>query len=252
MNDVPSLPEEQAIRHSVWDRLRSVARPDSRLHFDFAQMHPDFDGSEAAAEAACSLPAIREARTVFTAPDSALQALREALLRAGKKVVLSTFRMRRGFRLLDPARLSATDCAFAATMDGLERFGRPLELAQLADLNTIDALCTGAAAISSNGIRFGRSYQYFDIEWSLLAELGLVRETTPVLAFVHDVQVVDGSFTALAREAVVDWIVTPGRTLAIPKRPKRPKRIDWPALDSRELRQIPALLELSHARGMCR
>jgi 5-formyltetrahydrofolate cyclo-ligase len=244
------MPEERTIRHSVWDRLLPVARPDSRLHFDFAHMHPDFQGSEDAAVRACALPAIADAQVVFTVPDSAVVALREALLRAGKTIVVSTFRMRRGFRVLDPASLSPSDYAFAATLDGLERFARPVDLAALVELNAIGALCTGAAAISANGIRFGRSYQYFDIEWSLLAELGLVCETTPILAFVHDVQVVDDTYNALPREAVVDWIVTATRTLSVPKRQKRPRGIDWPSLDAREMVQIQALQELRRARGM--
>jgi 5-formyltetrahydrofolate cyclo-ligase len=246
------LPQGPAATGGVWEQLRRVARPDSRLHYDFAHMHPDFDGSEQAAARACVLTPVQKAAVVFCAPDGALVALREAILRAGKTLILSTYRMRRGFRMLDPARLAATDLAFAATLDGVERLGIPLALDALAALGSVDILATGAAAISKDGMRFGRSYQYFDIEWGLMAEMGLVREMTPIIAFVHDVQVVDDPIAASAREAVVDWIVTPTRSLHVAHRQRRPTGVDWPRIDAQEVEEMPALQDLQRAKGLRR
>jgi len=236
----------------MWEQLRRVARPDSRLHYDFAHMHPDFEGSNLAAEQAVALKPMREATTVFTAPDNALLALRQAVLASGKILILSTYRMRRGFRMIDPRRISPHDLAFAATLDGMERLGTPIGLDLLASLGPVDVLATGAAAISKDGMRFGRGLGYFDIEWGLLAEMGLVRETTPIIAFVHDVQVVDEPIAASAREAVVDWIVTPTRSLHITHRQRRPTGIDWPRLDPQEIEEMQALKELQRAKGLRR
>lgn len=248
-----SNPSLQGDPHaSVWDRLRQVARPDSRLHFDFAHIHPDFEGSDQAArhlleEGIASHPAL-----VFAVPDGAVQSARELLLRRGSRILLSTYCMRRGFRLLDPGRIDATDYAFAATLDGVERFGVEVSVAEMAGLGPLDLLLTGAAAVSSNGTRVGKSYQYFDIEWGLLAEIGLVNDRTPVAVIVHDVQLMPDRVAPLPREAVPDFIALPSRLIRLENRPKRPRGVDWASIDPDELELMPALVELQRARGLRR
>jgi 5-formyltetrahydrofolate cyclo-ligase len=215
-------------------------------------MHPDFDGSAAAAERLMRIDFGRPLTRVFAAPDGALREPREQWLRDGVTLIESTYRMRRGFRVLDPRVIAPSDYAFAATLDGLDRFGQAVDLAGLAALGPIDLLATGTAAIASNGVRFGRSYQYFDIEWALLAELGLVTEATPIVAFVHDVQVMQEPIAPMPRETVVDYVVTPERTIHVERRPRRPLSIDWSRIDPVELESMPALVELQKAQGLRR
>jgi 5-formyltetrahydrofolate cyclo-ligase len=237
---------------SVWDRLREVARPDSRLHFDFAHIHPDFEGSDQAAKRLLDEGIAADPALVFAVPDGAVQSARELLLRRGARILLSTYCMRRGFRLLDPGRIDAADYAFAATLDGVERFGIEVTVAEMAKLGPLDLVLTGAAAVSSNGTRVGKSYQYFDIEWGLLAEIGLVNDRTPAAVIVHDVQLMPGKIAPLPREAVPDYIALPSRLIHLESRPKRPRGIDWANIDADELEQMPALIELQRARGLRR
>ena len=241
----------QRLNERVWDRLRRVAKPDSRLHFNFARMHPDFDGADQAAAhvmEACTVPP----RIAFVVPDGALATARERLLLAGCRLVVSTFCMLRGFRLLDPAHLSATDLAFAATLDGLERFGTSLSVADLAALGRMDLVLTGAAAVAENGVRFGQGYQYFDLEWGLLSTVGVVAEGTLLGAVVHDVQVTSDRIEPLSREAVPDFIATPTRLIRVRHRPKRPTGIDWTAIDPDDLEAMPPMVELQRAQGLRR
>ena len=49
---------------------------------------------------------------------------------------------------------------------------------------------TGASAVSTNGLRFGKGHGYFDLEWAMLRYLELADDDTPVVACVHDVQLV--------------------------------------------------------------
>lgn len=238
------------VRDRVWDQLRAVARPDSRFHFDFAPMHPDFEGSEAAAEKLLGAFAGRPIRTAFSAPDGALRATREALLRAGARLVVSTYCMRRGFRLLEPERIAESDYAFASTLDGLDRFGVPVDIAAIAALGPMDLLVTGAAAVASNAVRYGRSYQYFDIEWGVLAELGVAAEKTPVAVVIHDVQLTEAKIAPSAREAVADLIATPTRLVRVDGRPQRPRRVAWDSIDPEEIELMPVLVELQRARGL--
>lgn len=237
---------------SIWDRLRQVARPDSRLHFDFAHMHPDFEGSDQAARRLLDEGVAAHPALVFAVPDGAVQSARELLLHRGSRILLSTYCMRRGFRLLDPARISPADYAFAATLDGVERFGVEMSVADMAKLGAVDLLLTGAAAVSANGTRVGRSYQYFDIEWGLLAEIGLVNDGTPAAVIVHDVQLMPGKIAALPREAVPDFIALPSRLIRLENRPRRPRGIDWAGIDPDEIELMPALVELQRARGLRR
>lgn len=237
-------------RAGVFDRLRAVSRPDSRLHYDFAHMHPDFEGSEAAAERL--LQAVKVPGLAFVVPDGAAIAARQQLLGIGTRLVVSTFCMRRGFRLLDPALIDPRDHAFAATLDGVERFGRPVGIAEIAALGRMDLVLTGTAAVSDNGRRFGRSYQYFDIEWGLLAEIGIADDRTPVAVIAHDVQVIAGKVSAMPQEAVADIVVTPTRLIRVAERPRRPSGIHWAGIDPDELELMPALIELQRARGLRR
>lgn len=246
---MPGAPSDHDPRAGVWDRLRRVARPDSRLHYDFAHMHPDFEGSDLAARRLLDEGLATPPRLAFVVPDGAAQAARESLLARGCRLVVSTFCMRRGFRLLDPAAIDPRDFAFAATLDGVERFGRDIAIAGIADLGQMDLVLTGAAAVSANGARFGRSYQYFDIEWGLLAELGVARERTPVAVIVHDVQVTPDRVAPMPREAVPDLIATPSRLIRVEGRPRRPTAVHWAGIDPEDLEQMPALVDLLRARG---
>ncbi len=38
--------EKEALRAHIWSQLRSVARPDSRFHWNFAEFIADYEGSE--------------------------------------------------------------------------------------------------------------------------------------------------------------------------------------------------------------
>ena len=62
----------------------------------------------------------------------------------------------------------------------------------------------------------------------------------------------DDPIAASAREAVVDWIVTPTRTLHISHRQRRPTGIDWPRLDPQEIEEMQALKDLQRAKGLRR
>lgn len=247
MTDDPNLSDPRA---GVFDRMRAVARPDSRLHYDFAHMHPDFEGNDAAAERILDVEPTPS--VAFVVPDGAAVAARERLLHAGTRLIVSTFRMRRGFRMLDPAAIDPRDFAFAATLDGIERFGQVIDLARLSALGKVDLVLTGTAAVSVNGSRFGRFYQYFDFEWGLLSDIGLVNDRTPVGVIAHDFQVIDRKVVAMPREPVADYIFTPTRLLRIIGRPRRPVGIDWEGIDPDELELMPALIELHRARGLRR
>ncbi|KAK8244034.1 hypothetical protein HDK90DRAFT_476509 [Phyllosticta capitalensis] len=245
------------IRAQIWRQLRAVAFPDSRFDFDFSSFIADFDGSPAATDRLTSLPAYKRARTVFVAPDNCLEQLRHGALRDGKKVLVTTYGIRRGFWLLEPERIGEGRWEYAATLDGMERVGRRVGLAEMMALvekekekgvgtGVVDLLVTGTGTINSSGVRFGKGHGFFDLEWALLYSIGAVNVDTPAVAVVHDCQIVpdDVPLTPDVFDTVVDFVVTPTRTLEVESPQKPTVGILWERLQEGMLEGIPPLQEL--------
>jgi 5-formyltetrahydrofolate cyclo-ligase len=238
------------VRQKIWGRLRDVALPDSRFHLNFAEVIPDFQDSARALDRLAELPCYDGARHVFITPDNCLAELRTRLLKAGKSMVVSTYGIYRGFILLTPDMVPAGQEEFAGWLDGLEHFGRPVSLAQVADLGRFDFMATGASAVARNGVRFGKGHGFFDMEWGMFTDIGIVDEQTPVIAVVHDVQVVEERLTPSPTDIIVDYICTPGALYEIPRELPRPRGIHWDLVDDATLEATPPLRELQQMRGM--
>lgn len=243
-------PARPVLRREVWQDLRAVARPDSRFHLRFSEFIPDFDGAEAATDRLMAWLDRRSPRHVFVTPDNSLVGLRRRLLEAGLPFVVSSYNMARGFLRVAPADVPAGHARYAAWLDGIEHFGRPLALADLAALGRFDLVATGASAVAISGVRFGRGHGWFDLEWRLFGELGLVDDRTPIAAVVHDVQLLDQALYAGPDDVLLDLICTPTRTLDVARSQPRPRRVDWSAVDEAQIAATPALAELRRLQGL--
>lgn len=147
------------IRTQVWTQLRKVAFPDSRFHYDFAEFIADFQGSSDATALFQQLTAYQAAKVVFITPDNCLEELRFAALGAGKKVLVTTYAIRRGFWLLDPEVIAPGRYEYASTLDGLERVGRHITLAEMVhEKLVIDLMVTGTGAINMEGEQCSQSW----------------------------------------------------------------------------------------------
>jgi 5-formyltetrahydrofolate cyclo-ligase len=231
------------IRGQIWQRLLPVARPDSRFHLDFGEVIPDFEGSAMATQHLLAQPFTHAARYVFVTPDNGLVELRRRLLEAGCTLVVSTYGIRRGFVLLEPDRIPPGCALYAAWLDGLEHFGRPIPLAEIKARGRFDFMVTGASAVSLNGVRFGKGHGYFDMEWGMFTDIGVVDEATHITALVHDVQVVQDLLLPGPTDILVDSIATPGGFLHV-SRGSRPHGIRWELLGEETIAQTPPLGEL--------
>jgi 5-formyltetrahydrofolate cyclo-ligase len=241
--------DRETVRVAVWDRLRNVARPDSRFHLDFSMFIPDYPGSERIPAALRELPFTAGGGPVFVTPDNNLETLRAELLRVGRPLLVTTYGILRGFVFFRPGGVPEDSIDFAASLDGMERFGTPLDLEGLRGLGRLDFLVTGASAVSRDGIRFGKGHGYFDVEWALLRDLGAVDEDTPVVACVDDTQYVEEDLPARDTDTLVDWIVTPTRSVRVARTRPKPAGVRWDVLDPHLLATIPPLQELHAARS---
>jgi 5-formyltetrahydrofolate cyclo-ligase len=243
MND--TVDHKGSVRERVFRELRRVARPDSRFHFDFAEFIADFEGSDAATARLKAHRVYAPSKVLFITPDNCLEQLRFEALREGKQVLITTYSIRRGFWLLDPATIPADRLLYAATLDGMERHATPLTLAQIRErLPRIDWMITGTGAINEDGVRFGKGHGFFDAEWGMLHRIGVIDTDTPAAALVHDCQVLRETLYPEVFDTVVDTIFTPTRTIEVPNPHKPTCGIVWDLLDPHMYETIPPLQEL--------
>jgi 5-formyltetrahydrofolate cyclo-ligase len=82
----------------------------------------------------------------------------------------------------------------------------------------------------------------------MFTDITVADERTPVIAVVHDVQVVEENLDPSETDILVDAIATPTRYVNV-KRGQRPKGIKWELLEPEQLSATPPLQELRRMQG---
>lgn len=231
-------------RERIWAELAKVARPDSRFHWDFSSFIADFGGSEECARRIRSLHSYHSGGTVFITPDNSTEALRAQVITDERPILMTTYGIVRGFLFLEPGSVRAGQEAYAATLDGMDRHARPVTLAQISSGNPLRLLVTGGSAVSINGVRFGKGHGFFDLEWAILSETGMVDAATEIACVLHDCQVIDEALSGEDHDVPVDWIITPTRSIHVDAPERRAGRIRREMLEHSSLAHVPPLQEL--------
>lgn len=244
------MSKSNIIRQQIWSRLKDVAKPDTRFDKNFAEVIPDFEGSEIATNRILEMQAFKDAEFLFITPDNCLVDLRRHLIEMGKPFFMSTYGIYRGFLYIEPGSVPKGHELYAAWLDGMEHFGVPISLEEVARRGKIDFLVTGASAVSVDGVRFGKGHGFFDLEWGMFTDLGLVGESTPVVAAVHDCQVVQEKLHPSPTDILVDYIATPSGLHKVERRATRPRGVIWDLLDPKQIAQTPPLQELRAMQGL--
>jgi 5-formyltetrahydrofolate cyclo-ligase len=231
-------------RAAVWSKLNKVAKPDSRFHLDFNEYIPDFEGSQAATARLTELDIYHQAKTLFITPDNCLEHLRAQTARDGKVQIISSYGIRRGMIELKAQKVPAGMEEYAVVLDVIEGLGRYITLAELQERYRFDLVVTGASVVSQSGVRFGKGHGFFDLEWAMFYQIGVVDQSTPVVSFVHDYQVVDIELTPSPYDTICDLIVTPTRLIHIHDPQKPTQGVIWDKLEPGMMDSIPPLREL--------
>jgi 5-formyltetrahydrofolate cyclo-ligase len=251
--DLPS-DHKSLVREKIWSQLRKVALPDSRFDHDYSSFIADFEGSKEATALLTSLPCYKNASILFIAPDNCLQTLRFRALQDYKKVLVTTYGIRRGFFLLDPVAIDRSKYEVCSLLDGMELYGRHISLSGLTTLlsqvgTKIPLMVTGTGAISSrDGLRFGKGHGFFDLEWAMLYSLGLVDDETRTVAVVHECQVLDEDLVGEEWDTGCDFVVTDQRVIDVERARKPSCGILWESLEKGMLDDIEPLRELRDLR----
>ncbi|KAF3004315.1 hypothetical protein E8E13_009243 [Curvularia kusanoi] len=256
----PSESSRKLLWAGVYQQLLRHAQPDSRFNYDFLQCVPDFRGSQDAAARVAELPCYKDAKTILITSDNSLESLRYRALKDGKKLVVGTYRLRRGFVVLDPKSIGESRLELAACLDGMEKpgVGRRVDLAQLKDDGyRIDMCALGGLVFNAQGVVVWEGSALFEVQWALLQDLKVLAAAAPVVAVAHECQVVDeaqfGVDVIKAEkngEVQCDFVVTPERTLAVEGAVKPTGGVDFAKVDPEALNNIPPLQELKGIRMM--
>jgi 5-formyltetrahydrofolate cyclo-ligase len=247
--------EKARIREQVSEALLRpgedgpIALPDAIFDVQLDHYITDFKGSPEATQRLLALPEWQQSQRVFITPDNSTQLLREYAIRQGKEIIMTTYGIRRGSVLVRREMVPAGQEEYAATLVGMERFGKPLRtIADLEAAGPVDLMVTGALAISRlHGGRAGKGAGWFDAEWGIWRTLNLVKEDTPVIGIVHDVQVVEESFPLDPWDCHVTIIVTPREVIRLP-RFRQPSGVLWEQITTPQqmawMAAIPYMREL--------
>lgn len=234
---------KDALRRHVWALLerQGIARFPRPVYGRI----PNVEGAEDAALRLAGEPEFRRARVLKVNPDAPQRPVRYRALLDGRRVVMPTPRLRGGFVLLDPSRIPPALLRAAASIRGAFQHGRPLALEEIP---APDLIVVGSVAVAPTGARVGKGEGYSELEFAVLAELGVVRPHTPIATTVHDAQVVD-PFDVEPFDVPVDLIVTPTRVLRTRPHLPRPRGILWELVTEEMLDRMPVLAELRRRRG---
>lgn len=243
-----SMAERQEIREKVLAELAPFARPDTRYARNFHEFIPAFEGYEVISDTLASLPFWPGRGPVYVTPDNCLDLTRARLIGEGRPL-LQTISVRLGFRYFAPGSVDRGLARLAATLDGADLLSRSIDLEGVRALGPLDLVLTGCRAVTRQGVRFGKGHGYFDIEWGILSQLGVVSSDTPVVVVCHDTQVVGLDLVPSAVDTVVDWIVTPTEVVEVERTIPKPVGIQWERLRAEQWESTPALGELQALIG---
>ncbi len=204
-----SFKNKQELRDTVWEFMETMnlvtfPRPCiGRI--------PNFKGSEIATKNLKNLKEWREAKVIFSAPDSALYYARAEALKE-RKILLVASPGLKGFYLVKDVQ---PEKAFkASTIKGFSGFGRKVKINS--ELPRIELYLTGAVACDKKGNRIGKGTGFGDREDEILSEAGLIDENTPRIALIHEFQLFeDFSYLSDKWDKKVSIIVTPERVYRI-------------------------------------
>lgn len=233
-------------RIEIWEKLRSVARPDSRFSWEFSEFITDYEGSDKCADNLAGTEQYQKAEVIFITPDNNLEKFRERAFLDKKTVVMTNYGITRGFFLIKPGMVPEGKEELASLLDGVSRYWKHQTLAQLkASVGHIDMMVTGASAITPSGIRFGKGHGYFDLEWAMTYTAGLVDNSTSIFAVGHECQIADVDVEVRVYDTAIDYIVTNERVLKTRNEFPRPTGgVIWSLLAPGMREQIPPIQEL--------
>lgn len=233
-----SVSEKMELRETIWSLLEE--KDVARFPRPIRGRIPNFQGAEEAARRIIGTDEFHRAEVAKVNPDLPQIEVRRGVLEAGKTLIMPSPRLKKGFLILDPARIPARHHGRAATIRGSFQHASKTGLN---DLPAVDLIVCGSVAVTEKGARVGKGGGYSELEYAILRELGLVDEETPIMTTVHDLQMV-AEAPMEEHDFSVDLIATPTRLMRTEGPRHRPIGIIWEKISEKRLDEIPLLKTL--------
>lgn len=229
--------DKQTIRKWVWDQLTDEKQ--GAFPFPLHGRIPNFKGARDAAIKIRDLVAFRQASVIKINPDSPQKPVREAVLAAGKTLVMPSPRLREGFYVVENASRKAKE---ASQKKKVPEYG---VLTPLHEMPTIDLVITGAVAVDEQGGRIGKGHGYGELEYAIGRELELIDKHTPVITSVHPLQVVS-EIPQDRHDVPMDYIATPESLIKTNNPRPKPEGIFWESITPEMQEAMPVLQDLAN------
>ena len=195
--------EKQRLREKIWREMEKSGV--ATFPLPCWGRIPNFVGAETAADKLRQLEEWKKAKVVFVNPDSPQRKVRENALKDGKILIMASPRLKRGFILIDPAKVRGKE-HLASTIRGAFQFG-----VETQDFPKPDLIVEGSVAVDLHGHRLGKGHGYGDVEIEILERrFGEI----PVATTVHDMQVVE-NVPFEEKDRKVSLIITPTRVIRV-------------------------------------
>ncbi len=233
------LETKQEIREKIWRKLNEEGV--DRFPRPIKGRIPNFENSEKAAKLMTETKEFRESDIVKVNPDYPQINVRKSVLDSGKTLIMPTPRLREGFLVLDPNKISPSNYRKASTIKHSFSYGEKI-LPE--DIPHIDMIVCGSVAVTVEGIRIGKGGGYSDLEYAILVELGKIDKSLPIATTIHELQIIEDAPVS-EHDFTVDIITTPERKIYTKGVRSRPDGIIWEILPSEKLEQIPILRKLN-------
>jgi 5-formyltetrahydrofolate cyclo-ligase len=198
--------DKKEMRKEIWDILE-----DNKISIPPKPSHgriPNFKGSATASRKLRNTDEWKNARVIFSSPDSAQKKVREFALMDGKTLIMASPKLVSGYLYLDPSNIKGHE-KLASTLKGAFRYGRTVE-----KFLNVDLVVEGSVAVDRHGNRLGKGGSYGDMEISHLLEEKAIKTSTPIVTTVHEIQIV-GRVPIENHDQKINMIVTPQRIIRI-------------------------------------
>lgn len=234
--------EKDDLRYSIWNAL---------IEKNFAVDDPfggisNFTGCEVAAYNLASLQIWRDAKVVKCNPDTPQIPVRFRALQDGKTLYMAVPRLsdERCFVELEKNDLKSRGVSleYASTWQGAVEHGKKV---YFEDMKKIDICVTGCVAVTLEGGRTGKGAGFADLEFGLLRIYNLIDNSTPIIATVHDIMLVDNDKLPIqSHDTFLTCIVTPTRIIHMKTDLEQPQGIEWDLVEEAQYEAIPILKKL--------
>jgi 5-formyltetrahydrofolate cyclo-ligase len=198
--------DKDELRKYIWDLLE-VDGLSVKGKSPYGRI-PDFKGSARAAELLSHTVEWEKSRTIFCSPDTAQRMVRELALKDKKNLIIPSPKLEKGYIFIKGTDVKGNE-EIASTIKGAFKYGN-----KIGKFPMVDLVVEGSVAVDKNGNRLGKGGGYGDREISELFHHQVIDGTTPIIALVHEVQIVNIVPTE-THDKKINMIVTPKEVMRL-------------------------------------